>query len=93
MQDADYSRGSYARLVLRGSDGTRQTRYVKVESANADGMHIGQRVTKDGDTWERVTRDAVRREIIVWTAADLIAYQPLRLSLRYGTLVEAEVAA
>lgn len=90
--DNDYSRGSYARLVLRGQDGRRQTRYVKLQSMSDGGMHIGQRVTKDGETWERVTPEAVEREVIVWTPADLISYQPLRLSLRYGTLVKAVAA-
>ena len=83
-----YARGDYARLVLRGDDGRRVTRYVKVARDTADGLCIGERVTKDGNRWERETATAVHVGVVAWTPADVIKRTDMRLSLRYGTLVE-----
>jgi hypothetical protein len=83
-----YARGAYARLVLRGDDGKRITRYVKVARESADGLCIGERVTKDGNRWERETSTAVQVGVVAWMASDVIKRTDLRLSMRYATLVE-----
>lgn len=84
---SEYAKGQYARLTLRDDHGKRIVRYVQVLSETPD-LCMGQRVTRDGDTWERETADAIQREVIAWAPGDVISRTDLALSMWYGTLVE-----
>jgi hypothetical protein len=84
----DYTTGTYARMVMR--DGAKRvTRYVRIITESATGPNVGQRVTRDGDTWEKESADTVAREVVVWMPGDVIRRTDMRMSMTYGTLVEA----
>ena len=86
MSADQFTSARYARIVLRGEAGKRQTRYVKIAQDGA--LSSGLRVTADGDTHERRVPGGVAHEQIVWTPADVITRTEMRMSLHYGRLVE-----
>lgn len=84
---AERTTDTYARLVLAGNDGKRTTRYVRVVKDGA--MCVGERVTRDGERWERETTQATQVEVIMWTPDDVVTRTDLVMDYHYGTLVEA----
>ena len=80
-----YSAGRYAHVALANADGLRRRVYVKIQS-EGKGLHVGMRVTRDGDCWESRDGD---REIIVWHDDDELTRRDMRLDMHYGTLVAA----